>query len=1336
MPPFESPFTQVPRSEWLAANRSAFAIWDAFPVSTGHALVVSHRLIADWWEATPGERTDIFDLVDEVKAILDEQHRPDSYNVGFNAGTAAGQTVDHLHVHVIPRYIGDVTDPRGGVRHVIPAKGNYLTPPNAPTPAALEQIVRGVLPAVPSLDSTAAVLVDGQVRMLEPELIRHLQDERFDHVDIVVSFIRMSGLTLVEKALQDARDRGAAVRILTTDYLGITELAALARLHDLMVDSPSTLEVRVFRDPATSFHPKAYLFWSTAGQGAAAFVGSSNLSGSGLAGGIEWNLLVDGIGSLRERFVELWDDDRSVVLSQAVLDAYKPATSLTTPVIEITDPPAEAPEPRPIQQEALAALAKTRADGFDAGMVVMATGLGKTWLAAFDAARPGIGRVLFIAHRDEILRQSRDVFRKVIPDGSMGLYTGGEKQPDAQYVFASVQTLRGHLDAFAADTFDYIVVDEFHHAAASSYRTVLDHFTPKFLLGLTATPERTDGADLLALCRDNVPFHCDLVDGIARKELVPFHYWGVPDPVDFEPIPWRGGRFDPEVLQAALETQDRALAAFDEWEKRKGMRTLAFCASKHHADFMARFFRERGIRCAAVHTGPLSAPRHQSIDHLRNGALEVLFAVDLFNEGLDVPEIDTVLMLRPTESPIIFLQQLGRGLRTMLGKAALTVIDFIGNHRTFLLKPRTLLSLGTRVVPTTSQVLAALESNEFDLPEGCSVDYDLSVVEMLRELARMSGRDLLEDYCRSYLDEEGLRPTAAQAFRAGHNVGAAAAKHGGWFAFLGAAGLLGQTESATQDAHGLTLRALETESVNKSFKLVALRALLHDGALRSGAPIAANAETSRLLLLGDPRLGRDVPTKEFPDLSAADASAWTTYWRTWPIAHLTGGSGSGRTDALFRIETDRIIPTFDVGADTADAFDAMAAEIIEYRLARYVVAKDDAADRSWTCGLAFGDGRPIVRLDRRQSPDLPEGPARFVAAGVIYEGAFGKGALTTATRDGVPGNALPAVLKGWFGPSAGHAGTAHQIALDRVDGTLVLREAATEGDVEADPLPLFADYTVACGPTAQTAWNDHAATEIRVRRDGAPLSPSTHFACFARGESMDGGPNPIKHGDPLLFSWIAGGSARDFVDQPVLVETSDRRGAAGALKILRRDGASYSLESTNPLVGPITGSSAMRPVAKLVRKLTQADINPLTPLIGDVYKRVDIPPLYGLEFNRGNWATGHVSIPGRAILFVTLEKSGGMTAYQDHFEGHDTFVWSSQNSTGPDGKKGREILHALETGTTIELWARKRKSDVVFAYLGRVVPVRHEGNRPMSVTFRLLTALNGDLRARLAVPHV
>ncbi len=397
-----------------------------------------------------------------------------------------------------------------------------------------------------------------------------------------------------------------------------------------------------------------------------------------------------------------------------------------------------------------------------------------------------------------------------------------------------------------------------------------------------------DGADLLSLCADNLVFQCDLVEGIRRHELVPFHYWGVPDPVDFEPIPWRNGRFDPEALERAIETQERAQSAFDEWQSHRGGRTLAFCASMHHSDFMTDFFLQRGVRCASVHSGPSSAPRHQSIDALRSGELEVIFTVDIFNEGLDVPDIDTVLMLRPTESPVIFLQQLGRGLRIQAGKEALGVIDFIGNHRSFLLKPRTLLSLGRREPPTTLQVLAALESKDFGLPDGCSVDYDLTVVEMLKALSRTSSRDAIEEYCRAYMEEEGLRPTAAQTFRAGHDPAAVTGTYGNWFNFLRAIDLLGEREAAVVDAFGDTLRAIQVESITKSYKLITIRALLHEGALRTGDDVANNAEVSRRLLLADPRLAREVPLKEFPDLAAASRDRWANYWRKWPIAHLTG----------------------------------------------------------------------------------------------------------------------------------------------------------------------------------------------------------------------------------------------------------------------------------------------------------------------------------------------------------------------------------------------------------------------------------------------------------------
>ena len=300
MPDGDSPFLAVPASEWLAANRSAFVIADRFPVNPGHALVVPRRVIATWWEATDGERADILALIDEVKRRLDTELQPDGYNVGFNAGTAAGQTVGHLHIHVIPRYRGDVLDPRGGVRHVIPGKGNYLQPATEPY-----------------------ALVDGQDRLLRDDLLRCLRDPRFDRVDLLVSFVMKSGLEQVHGGLVDALDRGAKIRVLTTDYLTVTDADALARLLDLAEVRPEAVATRVFHDPATSFHPKAYLFWSADGTAAATFVGSNNLSASGIAGGIEWAIGADQAAPLLTAFERLWSDPRSQPLTHDLLADYR-----------------------------------------------------------------------------------------------------------------------------------------------------------------------------------------------------------------------------------------------------------------------------------------------------------------------------------------------------------------------------------------------------------------------------------------------------------------------------------------------------------------------------------------------------------------------------------------------------------------------------------------------------------------------------------------------------------------------------------------------------------------------------------------------------------------------------------------------------------------------------------------------------------------------------------------------------------------------------------------------------------------------------------------------------
>lgn len=875
---------------------------------------------------------------------------------------------------------------------------------------------------------------------------------------------------------------------------------------------------------------------------------------------------------------------------------------------------------------------------------------------------------------------------------------------------------------------------EFHHAAAPSYRKIIDHFTPGFLLGLTATPERMDGADLLALCGDNLVYECGLVDGIRRGELVSFNYWGVPDPVDFEPIPWRNGRFDLQRLTEAVETQERAEAALGEWREHCGTRTLGFCVSIRHADFMADFFRARGIRAAAVHTGSSSAPRHEALEELSEGRLDVLFAVDLFNEGLDVPHIDTVLMLRPTESPVVFLQQLGRGLRTAEAKDSLEVIDFIGNHRSFFLKPRTLLSLGQRKIPTNAEVLEAVGSGDFGLPPGCSVAYELEAVEMLRRMAKLGRKSAIDEYCRSHYEEEGQRPSAAQTFYAGYNPASVRARNGGWFGYLEQLGLGTEAEQAVRAAVGDVLEGLESEPITKSFKLVVLRALLHDGVLREGAPIAQIADTSRKLISGDPRLLRDVT--EFPDLAAVPPATWERYWKKWPI-DAWAGELKGAPGRWFRQVDDRLEPTFRVPLALGDTFDAMVAEVVEYRLSRYLSGKDIQAEGGWLLKVSHSDGRPILFLQRDRNKGLPEGKAEFIANGQAYVGHFVKVAMNVAERPGQPGNALHALLRGWFGPSAGHPGTQHQVRLDNLDGALVMRPVAEEaGGTAADLIPLFRSYGIACGAFGDANWTEHTARSIEVRRSltDPPLDPSRQFVCFARGDSMDGGADPIKHGDPLLFEWIAGGSARDYVGQRVLVEQSGGEGTAPALKILRQGHGVYHLESANPAGAAIQGESNMVVAARLLRRLDQSDINPLASRIGEVFKRQDIAPLYGKVYNPGNWGSGHVSIPPDVVLFVTLAKSEAMAwgaDYVDHFENSELFVWSSQTSVGPNSKKGREILDGLETGTWIHLWARRKKEDVTFTYCGLLVPVSHAGSQPMAVSFRLLTPLSSDIWRRL-----
>lgn len=1262
-----SPFLDVPSSDWVASNRSAFAVRDKYPVTEGHTLVIPRRLISTWWEASPDERADILALVDEVREVLDRTLSPDGYNVGFNAGVAAGQTVHHLHMHIIPRRHGDMADPRGGVRHVIPDRGNYLVGNPAqgtrPTPS-------------PSDDVTA--LADGVERHLLPFLEDALDDPRFDRIDVVVSFVRRSGVQLVLAHIRDAIDRGAHLRLLTTDYLGITEHAALEQLFDLAQDYPDEAQVRVFRAGAQSFHPKSYIFWSSTDPAAArSFVGSSNLTKSGLSGGVEWNVGFDAVALTRQSFEQLWTEPRSAPLTRDMLDeieALPRPLPVQAPgvdglvhheVVEADDDTVEVPVPHQVQKEALAALAITRDEGQQAGLVVMATGLGKTYLAAFDVVETGADRVLFIAHRDEILQQARDSFRHVMPDASMGLFQGATRDTHAQMLFASIQSLRHHLRVFRRDEFDYIVVDEFHHAAASSYRKVLDHFEPRFLLGLTATPDRLDGASILTLCNDNLVYQCDLVEGIRRELLSTFIYHGLTDPTDYAAIPWRNGRFDPDELDNAVVTRERAQAIYDGWAERRGSRTLAFCISTKHADFMAEWFRQHGVRAVSVHSEPTSDPRRASVQALENGELDVLFAVDVFNEGLDVPAIDTVLMLRPTHSPVIFLQQLGRGIRTLEGKGAVTVIDMIGNHDAFLVRPRTLLALALGRMPTAREVVEAMRSGNFELPAGCAVDFDLEIVDLLVELVRRraSQTDLLSEYVRSHLDEEGLRPSQAQAFRSGLNPGRTQTKVG-WFPFLRDIEALTDEERATLDTTGDLLASFERMlgPATKSYKQVTLRALLAEGALRSGLSIEAVTGRSRALMLRDPRLLMDVRTATFPEPEDATDAEWVSLWKKNPIQALT--SPTAGDPALFRLEDGALTPTFTVPPEHGDTFDAMVAELVDYRLAKYLSdrpVETHAGRHRYVLKVSHSSGKPIVRFDRKQAPELPQGKdVAFRADEREYRGDFVKVALNVARRPGEGENALPDLLRGWFGPSAGHPGTSHRVVAEQRGDYWVMSPEATEA--VRTPVPLLPH------PNVRTLdVEDSATTWLEVARED--VDPSQDRLLFARDD------------------WGTG--------------------TTGDLHVVRRCADADAWESR--------------------ARLLPGEFNRLEPHIGTWFRRDAVPELFGEEFNQGNWNSGHVTLTDDTVLFVTLK--GG--EYDNRILADDRLLWYSQNSTTPGSKKGAEVLGAMATGRRLHAFCRPGKGE--FVYCGLVVPLSHEGEKPIQITYRLLTPLAGGLQRELTV---
>lgn len=571
-------------------------------------------------------------------------------------------------------------------------------------------------------------------------------------MDIIVSFLMESGVKMILKDLRAALDRGVQIRLLTGNYLGITQPSALFLIKRELGDR---IDLRFYNDKERSFHPKAYIFHYE--NGGEIFIGSSNISRSALTSGIEWNYrfssLADGSNFhlFYETFLDLFER-HSIVIDDAELAAYsrnwhKPAVAKDMARYdELEEQPEKAGasdvealfQPRGAQIEALYALENSRAEGAVKGLVQAATGIGKTYLAAFDSAP--YNRVLFVAHREEILQQAAVSFRNVRQSEDYGFFNGKQKDTDKAVIFASVATLgrEEYLreEYFLADYFDYVVIDEFHHAVNDQYQRIVNYFKPQFLLGLTATPERLDGRNIYEICDYNVPYEISLKEAINKGMLVPFHYYGIYDETDYSSLHLVKGRYDEKELNGIyIGNTGRYDLIYKYYRKYPSKRALGFCCSRQHAEEMAKEFCERGIAAAAVYSnadGMFSEDRDKAIEKLKNREIKVIFSVDMFNEGVDIAALDMVMFLRPTESPIVFLQQLGRGLRICRGKEYLNVLDFIGNYEkagraSFLLS-------GER----SFRERAACGYCKVAYPDDCIVDFDMRLIDLFQEMEKKS----------------------------------------------------------------------------------------------------------------------------------------------------------------------------------------------------------------------------------------------------------------------------------------------------------------------------------------------------------------------------------------------------------------------------------------------------------------------------------------------------------------------------------------------------------------------------------------------------------------------